>query len=178
MEQQPAPGEATTASSPWLAAWDFESWYRREYRRVLAYAISLTGNVVDAEDIVQEAFAAAHRDWEDLSNHPNPGGWIRRVVLNRSTSRLRRLAVQRRFQHLFVRRDVTNLAIPDDDVWRAVRRLPRQQAHAVALHYLEDLPVAEIAEILDCSPGSVKTHLSRGRAALRRELDDDRGSRR
>ena len=52
------------------------------------------------------------------------------------------------------------------EFWHAVRRLPKRQAQAVALHYLEDAPVAEIAAIMDCAENTVKVHLHRGRQAL------------
>ena len=65
-------------------------------------------------------------------------------------------------------------ASADPELWRLVRRLPEQQRWAVALHYVEDRPVAEVAAVLGCSEGSVKTHLSRARATLARQLDDTR----
>ena len=52
------------------------------------------------------------------------------------------------------------------EVWAAVRALPRRQAQAVALRYLDDLPLKGIGEILGCSPGTVKTHLARARKRL------------
>ena len=58
----------------------------------------------------------------------------------------------------------------DEAFWQTVRRLPPRQAQAVALYYLEDYSVREIAEVLDCSEGTVKTHLSRARDAVARQL--------
>ena len=58
----------------------------------------------------------------------------------------------------------------DEAFWQAVRRLPPRQAQAVALYYLEDYSVREISEILDCSEGTVKTHLSRARDSVARHL--------
>jgi DNA-directed RNA polymerase specialized sigma24 family protein len=58
-----------------------------------------------------------------------------------------------------------------EEFWSLVRQLPRRQAQSVALFYLYDLSVAEIAETLECSTGSVKSHLSRGRAALAKRLN-------
>ena len=58
----------------------------------------------------------------------------------------------------------------DAAFWQAVRRLPLRQAQAVALYYMEDYSVREIAEVLDCSEGTVKTHLSRARDAVARQL--------
>ena len=65
-------------------------------------------------------------------------------------------------------------AAADPELWRLVRRLPEQQRWAVALHYVEDRPVAEVAAVLGCSEGTVKTHLSRARATLARQLDETR----
>jgi RNA polymerase sigma-70 factor (ECF subfamily) len=58
----------------------------------------------------------------------------------------------------------------DETFWQVVRRLPPRQAQAVALYYMEDYSVSDIAEVLDCSEGTVKTHLSRARAAVARQL--------
>jgi RNA polymerase sigma-70 factor (ECF subfamily) len=64
----------------------------------------------------------------------------------------------------------------DASFWRVVRSLPAQQAQAVTLFYLEDRPVAEIAEILDCAPSTARVHLFKGRKALadRLGLEDGR----
>ena len=66
------------------------------------------------------------------------------------------------------------LSAPDDEFWKAVRTLPKRQAQAIALHYLEDLPIAEIAEILECAEGTVKVHLHKGRKGLATKLGVDR----
>ena len=60
---------------------------------------------------------------------------------------------------------------PTDDFWALVRQLPPRQAAAVALHYLEDRPVTEVAAILGCAEGTAKAHLHKGRAALARLLE-------
>jgi RNA polymerase sigma-70 factor (ECF subfamily) len=61
-----------------------------------------------------------------------------------------------------------------DEFWAAVRTLPRRQAQSIALHYLEDRPITEIAEILECSPNTVKVHLHKGRAGLATRLGLER----
>jgi RNA polymerase sigma-70 factor (ECF subfamily) len=65
---------------------------------------------------------------------------------------------------------VVTLDPPDDEFWSAVRGLPARQAQAVALHYLEDRSVADIAAVLGCAEATVKVHLHRGRLALARTL--------
>jgi len=67
------------------------------------------------------------------------------------------------------------LDVEDDEFWAAVRALPKRQAQAIALHYLEDRPVAEVADILDCSPSTAKVHLHKGRIRLAERLGTARG---
>ncbi len=164
-------GIALTVADGSLAG-GFDQWYRDEYRPVLTIALALTGDVGTAEDITQEAFAAASATWNELLGHPNPSAWIRRVVANKAASWVRRLQNHRRIQQLLRNDRTPEVPLPHPEVWAAVRRLPRRQAQVVALHYLEDRPVTDIAELLDLSPGSVKTHLSRGRANLRAALGE------
>lgn len=61
------------------------------------------------------------------------------------------------------------------DILEALRRLSVNQRAAIVLHYYEDRPVDEVAEILDCSQNTVKSHLHRGRSSLRSLLADQRG---
>lgn len=152
----------------------FDEFYATAARRTLALAYALTGDWGAAEDLVQDAFDAAHRRWAQVAGYDDPSAWVRRLVLNRSASRWRRL---RREAAAVVRIGArTNETIPADDpidpeFWAAVRALPAQQARAVALFYIDDLSVDQIATHLGCSAGSVKTHLSRARAALAARLD-------
>jgi RNA polymerase sigma-70 factor (ECF subfamily) len=81
---------------------------------------------------------------------------------------VRRAGRERRALGLVSARPDPTVDLPstDHEFWDAVRALPARQAQAIALHYLEDRPVAEIAEILGCAPATVKVHLHRGRRAL------------
>lgn len=150
----------------------FDDFFRRERRAVLGLAYALTGSWPAAEDLTQEAFAAAHRRWRRVARYERPGAFVRRVVANRAVSRLRRLRTERHALARLERRPsrAEELEHRDHGVWEAVRSLPRRQAQVIALHYLEDRSVDEIAEIVGCGPGSVKTHLSRARRALARRL--------
>lgn len=152
----------------------FEDFFVREYARVLAVATALSGNRWAAEDLTQEAFLAAHADWDRLCRYEHPGAWVRRVVANKSVSSFRRRRAEARALTrwwLLDRVEVPDLARSDLDFWRAVRSLPGRQAQVVALYYLEDLSVAEVADILDIATGTVKRHLHRGRETLARTLD-------
>jgi RNA polymerase sigma-70 factor (ECF subfamily) len=145
----------------------FDYFYRREYPRVAALARVLTGPI-GAEDHAQEAMLVAFRRWREVSQMADPAMWVRRVCVHIATSQVRRRAVEARaLLRLGGRREIRSDPAPSDDAfWAAVRALPRRQAQVVALYYLFDLAVAEVAATLQISEGSVKTHLSRARASL------------
>jgi RNA polymerase sigma-70 factor (sigma-E family) len=150
----------------------FDEFARREGRALFAFAWSLTGDAAAAEDLAQEALAAAWRSWDRVGGYDKPGTWARRVVANQAVSRVRRSGRERRALARLAARPAptVELDLADDRFWTEVRRLPERQAQAVALHYLEDRTVAEIAAVLDVAEGTVKVHLHRGRLALARAL--------
>ena len=153
---------------------DFEAFYRSESGRVLGVVTALTGDRAVAEDLTQEAFAAAYRTWPRISTYDRPGSWVRRVAVNRAVSSLRtRQAERRALQRVQTLPDRTAPTEPrvDDALWQAIRSLPAKQAQAIALTYVEDLPPIRVAEILGCSEGAVKSHLNRARRTLAQRLD-------
>jgi RNA polymerase sigma-70 factor (ECF subfamily) len=152
----------------WRPGGDLDDLYRREYRSVVALAYGLSGSRSAAEELTQDAFLEAHRAWDRIGSYDDPGAWVRRVVANRSVSRVRRsVAEMRAITRIAARRELpTELPESDAEFWRAVRRLPDRQAQVVALHYLEDRSISDIAGVLEISPDTVKVHLHRGRRAL------------
>ena len=161
--------DATVDDSP--AA--FEEFYLKEYASVMGLAYALSGSRWAAEDLAQEAFLAAHRNWSRVAGYEQPGAWVRRVVTNLSVSAFRRRAAEAHALARVILRQaatVPELSADDGEFWRAVRSLPRRQAQVVALHYLEDRAIAEVAAILDMASGTVKKHLHDGRRTLARRL--------
>ena len=151
----------------------FESFYRREFREVVGLAYALSGSRSGAEDLAQEAFIAAHKKWDKISGYDKPGAWVRRVVSNLAVSAHRRRVVERKaLAKLEGQRSqpLPELEPEDDEFWRMVRELPKRQAQATALFYIEDRSVADIAAIIGCSPATAKVHLFRGRQALASKL--------
>jgi RNA polymerase sigma-70 factor (ECF subfamily) len=150
----------------------FAAFARRERRPLVAFAWSLTGDFAAAEDAAQEALEAAWHRWDQVGGYDKPGAWARRVVANRAAGRHRRSGRERRALTRWAGGavDSVELSPADDQFWRAVRVLPPRQAQAVALHYLEDRSIADIATVLGCAEGTVKVHLHRGRLALARTL--------
>jgi len=157
---------------PYLAE-AFEVFYRREYRAVVGLAFALSGSRWVAEDVAQDAFVVAHRRWETLVRYDRPGAFVRRVVANLAVSHARRLAAEARALARMASRHgpaIAPLETRDDAFWEAVRRLPQRQCQAMALRYLEDRTVDDIAMILGCAPETVRVHLHRGRAEVARQL--------
>ncbi len=156
----------------------FEDFYSREFAMVVGLAYALSGSRWVAEDLAQEAFLAAHRDWDRVGGYDGPGVWVRRVVANLSASAFRRRAIEAKaLTRVALGRTpvLPELSADDSEFWGAVRSLPRRQAQVIALHYLEDMPVAEIARVLGTAEGTVKKHLHDGRKSLARRLKLEEG---
>jgi RNA polymerase sigma-70 factor, ECF subfamily len=156
----------------------FGGFYASELRDVTGLVYTLTGSWPAAEDIAQEAFVRAYRDWRRVGTYERPDSWVRTVAVNLATSRGRRLAAEARALTRLRARPVveeTELDADADVFWSAVRRLPRRQAQAVALRYYSDLPVAEIADAMGCAEGTVKAHLHAARQRLADVFATDAG---
>ena len=146
----------------------FNDLYRREYPRTVALARSLCGSWAVAEELTQEAFLVAHRRWPKVGNLDDPGQWVRRVVANRAVSSFRRSQAERRAlrRHGPAARTV-DPPDPDAGILARIADLPARQAQAIAAVYVDQLDNREAAALLGCSESTLRTHLERGRAALR-----------
>lgn len=154
----------------------FRTFFREHHRAVVGLVVSLTGDVASAEDVAQEAFTRAFRDWDRIGAYDDPGAWVRRVASNLAVSRWRRLRAEATARVRLGRpTEAQEPALPDgsDEVWREVRRLPHRQAVAVHLFYVEDRDVASIAEVLGCSQGNARTLLYRARRTLADRLGEE-----
>lgn len=144
--------------------------------RRLAWRL-LGGDTAAAEDVVQDAFVKAYRGLERFRGDAELSSWLYRIVVNESHNHRRWRGVRQRFRDLFVAdergRGESDLdPLLRDRVARALDRLSRAQREAFVLVALESMTMRQAAEILRCSEGSIKTHLHRARALLRRELAD------
>jgi RNA polymerase sigma-70 factor (sigma-E family) len=159
----------------------FEHFYLEEYPRVVMLVYALSGSRAGAEDIAQEAFLRAYQNWERVGSYEHQAAWVRRVATNLATSGLRRRLLEARaLARLAGRREPALAPLPADnaDFGRALRALPRRQAQAVALFYVEDLSIQQIAAVLGCAEGTVKAHLAKARHTLAKRLQLDRGEER
>jgi DNA-directed RNA polymerase specialized sigma24 family protein len=154
----------------------FDDFYRREYDALLILSLSLIGIRASAEDVVQDAFLAVALDWDRVQNMSNPGTWTRRIVINKSASWHRRRAVEGRALRFWMSQGTGIAKTPaPGDFWEVVRQLPRRQAASVALYYLEDRSMPEIAEILGCAEATVRVHLFKARRTLGTHFREDGG---
>jgi RNA polymerase sigma-70 factor (ECF subfamily) len=138
--------------------------FEASYRRLVGQLYAVCGDLTEAEEVVAEAFARAVQHQRTFVHLENPEAWLRTVAVNVSRTRYRRgLRVVHR-EH-----DEAQHPSLDDErlaLMAALRRLPTAQREAIALHYLADLPINEVAETTGATVGTVKSRLSRGRAAL------------
>jgi RNA polymerase sigma-70 factor (ECF subfamily) len=140
------------------------------YRRLVVQLYGLTGDVDEAEDLVQEAFVRAGAAGRRFERVENPEAWLRTTAINQHRSRWRkRRNGQRARARMLPPRDAEALEA-HLEIITALRALPEAQRQVIALHYLADLSVETIAEELGLPPGTVKSRLSRGRDALASRL--------
>jgi RNA polymerase sigma-70 factor (ECF subfamily) len=153
----------------------FEAFYIREYPAVLALAAILSGSAAVAEDVAQEAFVAAFRQWNRVGHYDQPGAWVRRVVANQAASATRRRVRDSAIVARLARRRLPSsngTKLADAEFWNEVRTLPRRQAQCVTLFYFEDRSVADIAALMALSESTVRVHLHVGRQTLATRLGE------
>ncbi|MDQ1466109.1 MAG: hypothetical protein QOH10_524 [Actinomycetota bacterium] len=152
---------------------DFEHFFAHEYRAVVGLAFVLCGRLDGAEDLAQDAFAAAYRDWTRVGSYDDPGAWVRRAVMNRAVSLRRRHSNEARaLTRLSARRTFSEeTPFADTAMWKAIGSLPRRQAQVIALVYLEDRSLAQAAAIIGCAEETAKTHLRRAKTSLAKRLE-------
>ena len=170
-----------TTSDRWDADTAVESLYASHYRQLVRLSVLLVRDVETAEEVVQDSFVAMHGRWRTLKEPEKGLAYLRQTVVNRSRSVLRHRGVQAR--HADAERPVVR-DLPGADeaalvterrgtLLDALRTLTDRQREVLALRYYLDLSEAEIASTLGISRGAVKSHASRGVAALRTLMEDD-----
>ncbi len=146
------------------------------YRRLVGQLYGVCGDLSEAEDVVAEAFERAVSRRRTFERLDNPEAWLRTVAVNLARSRHRRRELGERLLRRTTPAEPTRAPDLSDDrltLVAALRALPHQQRETLALHYLADLAVADVATTLGVPVGTVKARLSRGRAALAAALGSD-----
>ena len=153
---------------------EFVAFVDRRGQHHLRAAVLLTGDWHAAEDLVQTCLVNLYRVWPRLGREVDLDAYLRRMLVN----------AHRSWWRTRWRREAPMAALPDrggdDDgqerharaavVRQALQALPPRQRAVLVLRFYEDLPVAEVADLLGCSAGAVKTHTHRGIGKLRQLL--------
>jgi RNA polymerase sigma factor (sigma-70 family) len=146
--------------------------------RLIGHARRLTGDTEAARDVVQEAWIEIVRGLSRLDDTAAFPAWAFRIVSRRCARWVRKVQQRRRIDTAYAAEPVGTTITPDgaraSDATRLIRAmatLPPDQRAAIALFYLEDMSVAEIAVALDAPSGTVKTRLMHAREKLRRCLN-------
>jgi RNA polymerase sigma-70 factor (sigma-E family) len=171
-ERRPARMLGVRAMTDWDADEAVSQLYAAHYTRLVRLSFLLIHDHGRAEELVQDAFVELHGRWHRLRDPQKALAYLRQSVVNRSRSELRHRAVVDRkpTQPPPPQESAEDTAIAGSvraDMLAAVDGLPRRQREVLILRYFLDLSEAEIAETLKISPGSVKSHSSRGISALR-----------
>jgi RNA polymerase sigma-70 factor (ECF subfamily) len=155
----------------------FEALMRAEYAGVLRLVAFVVGDDATARDVTQEAFTRLYVHWPRVRRGSAPGGWVR-VVAAREAWRVAQRRAREDVGRSVPEPVAAEGAQRDLDLERAVATLPAKQRAAVALHYLADAPVSEVAAVLGCAEATARVHLHRARLRLaellREEADDVR----
>ncbi|MGH3742753.1 MAG: SigE family RNA polymerase sigma factor [Micromonosporaceae bacterium] len=153
------------------SAQHFDAFYSQTRQRVVAAIFALTGDLGDAQDATQEAYARAWQRWRTVGEYGDPEAWVRTVARRVATSRWRK-ARNRDRAHRRHGPAPPSPAPSENTVvlLAALRELPPEQREAVVLHHIVGLSVEQVAHQTDAPAGTVKARLSRGRKALSRLL--------
>ena len=153
---------------------EFREFVSSRGRSLLRSAYLLTGNLADAEDLVQSALAKTYQAWDRIEDRKALDGYVRRAMVNTHISWWRRRRVDEYPTDEIPDQPVADMSANSelhDTLQRAIDRLPQRMRAAVVLRFFEDMTEAEVAEVLGVSQGTVKSTVSRAVAKLRTDAD-------
>jgi len=149
---------------------EFTWLFAREYRSIVRSVDVVLHDHARAEEITQDAFVRLLEGWSRVSKYDRPGAWVRRVAIRLATKHAvrerRRRTVERVGGATATTADASETSDRHEEIWEAIRILPPRQRAVVALYYLDDMPVCEVADIVGCSESTVSVHLHRARRRL------------
>ncbi len=156
---------------------EFDEWVQQRGAALLRFAYLVTRDHNRAEEAVQDALVSAYSRWSRISQTGDPEAYVRRSIVNADISRWRRF-----FRRETPMSDPTSVDVApretdhagdhaeQDAIWTLCASLPKKQRAAVVLRYYEGLPDADIAEILGCTAGTVRSQIHRALMSLRTTL--------
>ncbi|MFF7163091.1 SigE family RNA polymerase sigma factor [Streptomyces sp. NPDC008086] len=149
----------------------FQEFVRARWSHLVRTAYLLTGDAHHAEDLTQTALAKAYRSWRRVSRADHPEAYVRRMLVSCNSDRFRKRRVAESLTAAPPDTPGREQGFADVDergaLLDALAQLPPKQRAVVVMRYWEDLSEAEVAEVLGCSTGTVKSQASKGLAKLR-----------
>ena len=160
---------------------NYDSLIRPIEDRMIRSVCRIVRNPDDSEDAFQEALATIWNKLGRIRQHPNPHALILRICVNSAYDVLRRKSRQRRHEELKEISDIASDPAPSpvqqainhenrEEIFKAISRLPRIQAQAVLMRFVQELPYADVAQALDCKEAVVRKYIARARVHLRKTL--------
>ena len=172
--EQPVAEDASEASERAEGPPEFADFYRSERARLFGTLAMVTGNRLESEELMQEAFVRVWERWDRVSVHPEPVGYLYRTAFNLIRQRRRALArAAARGSTIDSAPDPFDRADDLADVAAAMRSLTVRQRTAVILMDLLGYESKEAARLMRARPGTVRSLASQGRAALRKAMGGD-----
>jgi RNA polymerase sigma-70 factor (sigma-E family) len=151
--------------------------FDRHYAPMCRLAYVILADAAVAEEVVMDAMIKTFSGWRRIRDVDRADAYLRRVVVNMCRSRIRRKSIEARVNAVSYRREELRDSRWDPErhetsrvVWQAVRTLPERQRACVVLRYFDDLSEAQIADVMQCSVGTVKSQLAKARAKLENSL--------
>jgi DNA-directed RNA polymerase specialized sigma24 family protein len=144
----------------------FTSMFRREYPRLVALGLALTGNGATACDLAQETLARAYRSWERVEVYELPGAWLRRVLIHLAVDLRRKDEAELVAWSRHGSQVTHGVEVIGGEWWAAVRALPVRERSAIVLYYVEDYSVGEVAAVMEVAAGTVRATLAQARRKL------------
>ena len=153
---------------------DFDAFFLHEFPRVARTVHHIVGDRARAEELTQDAFLEVLRHWRTVSDYDRPDLWLRRVAIRKAQRERHRGWRRTALERLSAPGTVVDAPpTPAPEVLEAVRRLAPGQRAVVVLFYLEDRPMAEIAEILGIKQSTGWSQLHTARKHLAAALDQE-----
>jgi RNA polymerase sigma-70 factor (sigma-E family) len=154
----------------------FDEFFVASWPRLLRTTYGVAGDAQLAEDALQTAFAKAYAAWSRIRRTDEPLAYVRRIAINAAIAQHRKASTRRETTVEAMRDGSVESHADDivvrDEVWRAIAALPARQRAVVVLRYYEDLSERQIADVLGCRPGTVKSQASAALATLRGALEN------
>jgi RNA polymerase sigma-70 factor (sigma-E family) len=154
---------------------EFSAFCAEQHPRLVGALSLYCGDRAVAEELAQDALVKACCDWRKVRQLGSPGAWVHRVAINLANSYFRRRAAETRAKRRLQDQQRNHRCSGLDSaaaitIRRAVSSLPRRQRTALILRYFVDLPVRDVALLMECPEGTVKTLTSKAIASLRQSL--------